>query len=122
MSFYAEMSATALELLTEFGQTVTLKRVTPGTYNPATGTATPVVTTQSRKAAIFDYNDFRHGMQNPNGLVIEAGDRRCYMDANGVDPELDDQIIIGGVTWSIKNVKSINPSGVSVLHDIHIRR
>lgn len=119
---YSEMSATALELLTEFGQTVTLRKVTTGAYNPSTGTSTPTVTLSSRKAAVFDYNEFLHGMQHPYGLAIEAGDRRCYMDANGPDPALNDQVVIGDVVWSIKNVKSINPAGTSVLHDLQIRR
>jgi len=44
------------------------------------------------------------------------------MDANGSAPTLNDQVIVGGVTWQIRNIKDINPAGTCILFDCTIRR
>lgn len=122
MTFYSEMRGTALELLTEFGQPITLRRTVAGDYDPATGTASTTIIDEPRFGALFDYNDYLHGIQSAPRQAIEIGDRRCYLDGNGSEPTMNDKLIIGGVEWSLKNIKAVNPGGVAVLYDIQVSR
>lgn len=119
---YAKLANTALKLLTKRGQNVTLRTTTVGAYDPAAGTSATTATDTTRKGAIFDYNLVTYGNDLINNTLIQAGDKRLYLDANGVAPKLNDQVIIGGVTWQIKNIKDVNPAGTPVIYDCTIRR
>jgi len=119
---YAKLADRALKLLTKHGQDIILKSTVVGEYNPATGTSTTTVTDTTRKGAIFDYNLVVYGNDMINNTLVQAGDKRLYMDANGSAPTLNDQVIVGGVTWQIKNIKNIGPSGIDVIFDCTIRR
>jgi len=119
---YSKFAATSLKLLTKFGQDVVLRSSTIGSYDPATGTSSSTITDTARKGVIFDYNLVVYGNDTINNTLVQAGDKRLYMDANGVAPTLNDQAIIGGVTWQIKNIKDANYTGVSVIYDCTIRR
>lgn len=119
---YAKLADTALKLLTKHGQDITLRTTTVGAYDPATGTSTTTTTDAIRKGAIFDYNLVTYGNDLMNNTLVQAGDKRLYLDANGAAPNLNDQVIIGGVTWQIKNIKNIGPAGIDVIFDCTIRR
>src|SRR3990167_5309281 len=119
---YAKLADKALKLLTKHGQDITLRTTVIGEYNPATGTSSSTITDTTRKGAIFDYNLVVYGNDMINNTLVQAGDKRLYLDANGVAPSLNDQAIIGGVTWQIKNIKDANYTGTSVIYDCTIRR
>jgi|SRR3990170_768511 len=119
---YAKLADKALKLLTKHGQDITLRATVVGAYNPASGTATTTVTDTTRKGAIFDYKLVVYGNDTINNTLVQAGDKRLYMDANGSAPTLNDQVIVGGVTWQIRNIKDINPAGTCILFDCTIRR
>lgn len=119
---YSEIAALSLELLNEFGQTVTRRTYTEGTYNPATGTATPTTADTSRKAALFDYSDSnRQGEQYIRGHLVIAGDKQLLLDAEGA-AEMTDHYIVGGVEYTCVSVSEVNPAGTPVLFEIHARR
>lgn len=119
---YDKLAATALRLLTKHGQDITLRSTVQGAYDPTTGTSSITITDTTRKGAVFDYNLVVYGNDLINNTLVQAGDKRLYLDANGVAPSLTDQVIIGGVTWSVKNIKDLSPAGTVVLYDITIRR
>lgn len=52
---YARPAATAKRLLTRFGQVVTIKRTTPGAYDPATGTVSGGTVGYSCVGAVMNY-------------------------------------------------------------------
>lgn len=114
---YAEIAANALETLTEFGQDVTRKSFTAGTYDPATGLVTPTTANTTRKGALFD---FGAGQTLERGALIQGGDKRLLVDATAtINPQ--DHFIIGGVEYVIVSIGEINPAGTPVLYDIHLR-
>lgn len=120
---YTTLAATALRLLTKFGQTVTLRAYGEPVYDPATATATPVVTEYSRVGAVFDYTDKNQGSMLQNGTMAQADDRQLYLDAGTVAPTVNDRILLSDTSeWTIANVKVVNPSGTAVVYECRIRK
>lgn len=118
MSFdYAELAIIAASLLSEFGQSVTLRNFSVGGYDPLTGTAAPTTSDVMRKAVPFD---FGAGQTLGTGGLIQAGDKRLLLEV-GVVPSLEDHILFGGMEYVIKGVGEVNPAGVPVVYDLHLR-
>lgn len=114
---YAEIAADTLETLTEFGRDVTRKSFTSGVYDPATGLVTPTTADTTRKGALFD---FGAGQTLERGTLIQSGDKRLLVDATAtVSPQ--DHFVVGGVEYVIVSIGSIEPAGVAVLFDLHLR-
>lgn len=123
--FYDEMADTAAELLTEFGQAVTLTHVAAGTYNTATGvTAAATTTTQTGVAVEDDYS--AHSI---DGTLIKAGDKKLYLsplnsDGAQITPPIaeDTAALASGAPWTIKNVTPVQPGGTPVLYVLQVRK
>ena len=48
--------------------------------------------------------------------------RAAYLRGDGVVPEISDVLIMAGVEWTISDVKSLQPDGVSTLfHRLELR-
>jgi len=121
---YYEDSVVADEILLEFGQAVTLTRSTVAAYSPSTGTAAVTTTTQSTSGAVFDF-----GKRDVDGVLIKRDDQQLLMSTKNTAgnaltaPEIDESTVtIGGVVYTIRNVKVIAPGGVAVLYDCVLRR
>lgn len=113
---YAATAATATRLLQRFGASATLKRVTPGEYDPATGTTPNATTTElATTAAVFAYDQ-----KYIDGSLILQGDQRAYMTP-AVMPKQGDLLAWQGRDWSIVAVKPISPAGVPVVYEAQLR-
>ena len=117
MSFYDDMASTALELLREFGQPVTLTRRIGNSIDPITGTVTAgtdasVVTTGLLKPYPDSLVDDSRVMQGDKELVL----------SNQYIPTMTDKPRINGEDWTIVNIKTINPSGTPVCYFVQVRR
>ena len=114
---YTKSAASALKMLTKFGQSVTRRSYTAGTYDPATGLVTPTTADTTRKGALFDFGE---GQTLERGTLIQSGDKRLLLDATAtVLPQ--DHFIIGGTENVIVSIGEINPAGTVVLYDLHLR-
>jgi len=119
MSFdYAELARTASKLLREFGQDVTLRNYSLGTYDPATGSATPTYADLTKKGVLLD---FGAGQTLGTGGLIQQGDKRLLLEV-GSAPSLEDHIVVGTTEYVIKGVGEVNPAGTPVLYDLHLRK
>lgn len=122
MTIYTRAQATALRLLTKYGQAVTVTKRTAGAYDIATGSAAVTETAQAGIGAIFDY-----GQGDIDGTLIQDGDKQVLLSpllASGDDlvaPEVDDIVTIDGVVCTIKSVKTLAPGGTPVLYDLNVR-
>ena len=124
MTFYTRLQATANRLLRGKGQSVTLTKVTAGTYDPTTGGFTGAGTsTQTAYGAVFDY-----GAKQIDGTLIKAGDKQLLLSAVKTDgtaliaPALGDTVTVGGVTYTlVEPLKEVNPAGTVVLFDVNLR-
>lgn len=119
-AFYARMAATALRLITQFGQTITLRDTVPGEYDPVTGETTPETPIdQPAQAILQDYALQQAGMSYAEGTVIKQGDKKILVAAQGLTPPtLTTTVIAGGSTWTIVNIKEINPAGTPLVYEI----
>lgn len=125
MTFYARLQNTAQKLLKGKGQSLTLTKITAGTYNPATGGFTGAGTsTQTAYGAVFDY-----GAKQIDGTLIKAGDKQLLLSAVKTDgavliaPALGDLVTVGGVTYTmVEPLKEVAPAGITVLFEANLRK
>ena len=115
MSFYDDMAAVSLGLLTEFGQAVTHRTYTTGTYNPATGTTTPATADTTRKGALFDIRT-----TTVRGELVQVSDKQLLVDGSAAI-NLRDRFIVNSVEYIIVSLGEINPAGTRVMYDLHVR-
>lgn len=115
MSLYDDLAATALELLTELGQSITHRSYTTGTYDPATGITTPATTNATRTGALFDINT-----TTVRGQLVQVSDKRLLVDGSA-EINLRDRLIVNSVEYIIVSLGEINPAGTRVLYDMHVR-
>jgi hypothetical protein len=121
MNFYDEMAAIAIEMITEFGQPVTIRATTIGEYDPETGSA-PADSTkeQTAQGILLDFT----GQEFQNNSLIKQGDKKLKIAAQGLEwvPDLLNKVIIQGRTWSIvPPLKEINPAGTPILYELQVR-
>lgn len=117
------MGATALHLLSEYGQSATFRRVTEGAYDPNTGTTAAASTDdETVLAALIRYKDHL-----VDGANIQRGDRKAVIaaldsngDALGKTPQVQDQIITSE-TFNVVAVQTIEASGTAVAYICQVR-
>ena len=121
MAFYDEMAVMALELITEFGQPVTLRDTVKGVYDPATGKTGPdTVTERTAQGILLDFT----GQEFQTNSLIKVGDKKLKIAASGLTapPTLLSKAVIQGKTWSIiPPLKEINPAGTPLLYELQVR-
>ena len=118
---YADLAATAVELLADFGMAMTLARPTdiPATYDTATGVATPVgPDTYTVTGIKLDYSVREIDREN-----VQAGDQRVYLSTDGaVPPKPGDTLRIGSDVFRVMRAGNLSPAGVDLLYDVQVRR
>ena len=130
MAFYDEMAQTALEMLQEFGAPVTFTRVTPGTYDPDTGTTTPnVTTTWAGTAAILPASAGTieaFDVRFQDGTLIETNLRALLVAALGLtnQPKPADTVTFAdGSVWTSLGCTPLGPDGVTPLvYNVTVRK
>ncbi len=122
--FYDRMASTALRLIEQFGQEITLRDTVPGEYDPVTGSQTPdVEVDQPAQAILQDYALQQSGMSYAEGTVIKQGDKKILVAAQGITPPtLTTTVLADGDTWTIVNIKQINPAGTPLVYELQGRR
>jgi len=121
MAFYDEMAVMALEMITEFGQPVTISKTEQGEYDPETGGEAPGATVeQIAQGILLDFT----GQEFQNNSLIKQGDKKLKIAAQGLAwvPGLLDRVVAQGRTWSIvPPLKEINPAGTPILYELQVR-
>lgn len=121
---YSPLAETAAGLLLQFGQTVTITRTIPGTYDPVTGTTTGGSTAaESASAAILPVGGNDVGQQLADGSMIRQDDRKAIIEATvEAVTELQTLTDAAGVVWDVKLVNPVAPSGSVVIYKAILRR
>jgi hypothetical protein len=121
MAFYDEMAVMALEMITEFGQPVTISKTEPGEYDPDIGGEAPgEPVEQTAQGILLDFT----GQEFQNNSLIKQGDKKLKIAAQGLAwvPGLLNKVIIQGRTWSIvPPLKEVNPAGTPILYELQVR-
>lgn len=124
--FYERMAATALRLITRFGQAGTIGDVTPGTYDAASGDEltpdTPI--SQPCQLILLDYSLQESGAKYNEGTQVLAGDKKILIAAQGLEwaPMLTSRVTADGAVWQVVNIKVSNPAGTPLVYEIHGRK
>ena len=107
----------ASKLMAKFGGVATIRRVTPGIYNPTTGTASEVTADTVVRGVLEDVN-----VREVNDL-IQSGDKRLTVAAADVTtaPVTADRVLIGGVTHQIIRVTTIEQDNTAITHELILR-
>lgn len=121
VAFYDEMAAMALDLITQFGQQVTIQDIQKGEYDPDTGSTGPdTVTERAGHGILLDFT----GQEFQNNSLIKQGDKKLKIAASGLTPAPDllSKVVVQGRTWSIiPPLKEINPAGTPLLYELQVR-
>ena len=120
MAFYDEMAVMALEMITEFGQPVTIGKTEPGEYDPETGGEAPGATVeQIAQGILLDFT----GLEFQNDTLIVRGDKKLKVAALGMawKPKPQIEADVQGKTWTVINFKEINPAGTPLLYELQVR-
>ncbi|MBY0238136.1 MAG: hypothetical protein K2X55_02370 [Burkholderiaceae bacterium] len=117
------------------GQASVLRRIKYGDYDTDTGK--PVVLSDTSYPCYvmsFDYDSQSSGASTEPGSLIQVGDKQILLPAYGLGtvPEMGDLLIVGakivagapvgGITWTVKNIKETNPVGIPLLYELNGRK
>ena len=119
MTFYSDMADTADELITEFGQSVTLKVSAGAAYDPETGSSVVTYTDQSGHGCVVDFDK-----KLIDGTKVRIGDKLVLLSPLGIsEPKDGDQLAIGAETWQVVLPVTVTaPAGVAVLYEVQVRK
>ena len=117
MTLATSLRATASKLMAKFGGTATIRRVTTGTYNPVTGTASESISDTTVKGVVEDVN-----AREVNDLV-QAGDRRLTIAAADVNaaPTTADKVVISSVVHQVIRVTTIEQDNQPITYELILR-
>lgn len=115
---YAGLAKIANKILLDHGATATLKRTTTATYNSSTSTASVAEANETVRVAVFPYPD-----KMIDGTMILVGDKQVIMSAlTTTAPKPTDVLAWAGFDYTIISVKDLAPAGISVIHELQIRK
>lgn len=122
MAFYDDMQEVATNLVTEFGTSVSLRKIVSGAYDPATGAVTQSSTDHAGKGIKVGY---RQDMIN--GETVLQGDQMLFLTATKTDgtampaPDTTDRIVIGSSLYQIIADMTVQPAATTVVYKLQIR-
>lgn len=121
MSLYSELAATATEMLTEFGQPLTVTNFESGVEDSTTGISTQLQSTFTTVGVLLDYDYRNFGDSADSYLQTSRTDKRILVAAAKVI-NTGDLLYIDNTVYKAYVVKVVNPAGVRVLYDIWAQR
>lgn len=100
-------------LINDIGDSLTLRKVTEGTYDPSTGAVSGQTTADtSVKGMLLNYKDYQF-----SDSQIQRGDRKIVLRASdAVSPQIGDLVVDGSVQYKIVDVSQIEESGDIVVY------
>ena len=103
--------------MAKFGGVATLRRVTPGVYNPTTGTVSESISDITVRGVLEDIN-----LREVNDL-IQAGDKRLIVAAadTAAVPTMADRVIIAGRTLQVIEVRTIEQDNEPITYELILR-
>lgn len=114
---YAPFVKLALDLLTQFGAPIAVRRVSGGTFDRAAGTTSGATTVDTNVNGIkTKYNEDALA-----GVLIEKGDRIYLLDSS-FQPIVGDKLVLAGEPWEVMSVEPIAPGPTVVANYVMVRK
>lgn len=121
MSFDAlikDMAGLAVGLVSDTDLTYT--KVTPGTYNAATGSSTPGTATYQIRATKASV---KQGIEFAAGVLVQSADFMLAFPAPSTwTPAPGDKVALLGVTYAVAAVRPVWGGDVPVMFELLVRR
>jgi hypothetical protein len=107
----------AQSVIKAVGTTVTVRKVTPGVYNVATGSATDTEADSVIKGLLSEYD------ASELGDYVLVGDRKLIVAAADLTftPTPKDKVLIGSDIYDIVRVTSIMAQDSAMTHELQLR-
>ena len=124
---YSRSVATALRLITRYGQAMTLTKTTAGTYSTATGGSADSPTDYTCVGALLPISEAaKFGLDRTlvDGMVGHEL-AQVYLAASGltVTPAPSDKLTdASSNVWKVLSVTTLNPAGTAVFHQLVVAR
>jgi len=115
------MRSTVKKLADTLGNvTATIKRTTPGAYDPTTSTNATATTSSTVLKVIPEM----FATREVDGDKVQVGDLKIHFSPADVStvPQNDDVVTIYGSDYRVVNVQRINFKGSDALYTLHVRR
>jgi hypothetical protein len=115
---YAGTQQSAYNLLSKFGQAITIVRTINESYDPVTSAVTATTTTQAARGVTLNYNS-----KDVDGVLILRGDQQLFLSPVGIiAPAIGDKVTINSVDWMVTMVDELNPGGTALLLICNLRK
>jgi hypothetical protein len=118
MALNTSLRRVASRMMAKFGGDITLRRVTPGVYNPDTGAISEALTSIAIKGVLENVT-----RREVNDL-IQAGDKRLIIaaaDVGSTIPTTDDRVAANGRTLQVIEVRTIEQDSLPITYELILR-
>jgi hypothetical protein len=117
MTLAVPLRKVASKLMAKFGGVATLRRVTPGIYNPTTGTVSETTSDTALRGVLENV-----ALREVNDL-IQAGDKRLIIAAadTAAVPTTADRVIISNRTLQVIEVRTIEQDNEPITYELILR-
>jgi hypothetical protein len=117
MTLAIPLRKVASKLMARFGGVATLRRITPGVYNPTTGTVSESTSDTALRGVLEDV-----ALREVNDL-IQAGDKRLIVAAadTAAVPTTADRVIISSRSLQVIEVRTIEQDNEPITYELILR-
>ena len=117
MSLASSLRKASNKVLNAVGGDVTIRTVTPGSYNTTTGVISESTSDATVKGLVEDIN------KREVNELIQADDRRLTIAALSVNsaPTTTDRVVISSVAYQIISVKTVAQDNTAVTYELILR-
>lgn len=117
MTFATNMAATALRLLTTYGQSISVTRDVIGSYDSSTGTVTDSSdTTYSGYGYPSNYNSYQI-----DGTLVRQDDTLLIFSSTTA-PVVNDIFTVGSQVLTVISVLKITAQGSNIVYKVQLRQ
>ena len=117
MAIASSLKKAAGKVLSSVGGDVTIRRITPGTYNTTTGTVGETVSDTTVKGFVEAINASEVNEQ------IQSDDRRVTIAASSVTnvPTTADRVVINSVSYQIIRIETVEQANTAITYQLVLR-
>jgi len=117
MTLSTPLRKVASKVMAKFGGEVTIRTITTGAYNTATGAITETTSDNAIKGVLQDVN-----AREVNEL-IQAGDKRLLIAAadTAAVPTTRDRVVISSVIYQVIRVTTIEQDNTAITYELILR-
>lgn len=117
MTFYADLAATALELLTELGEAGNIRRRSVTGGGPSAGAGTVTTTDYACRVAVLPVDQ-----RDVDGTLVKAGDFRAFVAPLAITPTTTDKLVCSLGVLTIVDAGEFKPAGTVTHYEMIVRR